>query len=162
MVMNQNKLNLCFMNTARTFASMSHCTRKKVGSIAVKDGNIVAIGWNGTPAGFDNCCEFQQKTDNPEIPYILVSKPEVLHAESNVITKLAKSTISSAGAIIFITLSPCIECAKLIIQSGITEVYFEDKYKDITGIKLLLQSGIRVYQLNDTKDEFNFLTKEDL
>ena len=158
--MDQNKLNLCFMNTARTFASMSHCTRKKVGSVAVKDGNIVAIGWNGTPAGFDNCCEFEHWVTRDE--YVLVSKPEVLHAESNVITKLAKSTISSVGAVIFVTLSPCVECAKLIIQSGISEVYFEDKYKDITGIKLLLQSGIHVYQLNNTKDEFIFLTKEDL
>lgn len=160
--MNQNKLNLCFMNTARTFASMSHCVRKKVGSVAVKDGNIVAIGWNGTPAGFDNCCEFQQKTDNPEIPYILVSKPEVLHAESNVITKLAKSTISSVGAIIFVTLSPCVECAKLIIQSGISEVYFDDRYKDTSGILLLLNSGVIVWQLDEMKECFINISKEDL
>lgn len=160
--MNQNKLNLCFMNTARTFASMSHCVRKKVGSVAVKDGNIVAIGWNGTPAGFDNCCEFQQKTDNPEIPYILVSKPEVLHAESNVITKLAKSTISSVGAIIFVTLSPCVECAKLIIQSGISEVYFVDRYKDTSGILLLLNSGVIVWQLDEMKECFINILKEDL
>ena len=159
-MMNLNKLNLCFMNTARTFASMSHCVRKKVGSVAVKDGNIVAIGWNGTPTGFDNCCEFEQWVTRED--YVLVSKPEVLHAESNVITKLAKSTISSVGAVIFVTLSPCVECAKLIIQSGISEVYFEDKYKDTSGILLLLNSGVIVWQLDKMKECFINISKEDL
>ena len=112
----QNELDKTYLSMAHTWSQLSRATRKKVGCLIVKDGAIISDGYNGTPKGFDNTCEYNP---NPDVHNKLITKPEVLHAESNAITKLAKSTQSSEGATVYITVSPCIECAKLFIQSGI-------------------------------------------
>lgn len=119
-------------------ANESKANRYKVGAILVKDGNIISMGYNGTPNGFDNCCEDEDGN----------TKAEVLHTESNAITKCAKSTKSSENSILYCTLSPCVECAKLIIQSGIKEVYFKEFYRDTKGLILLSKANIK-YQLVD-------------
>lgn len=121
------------MDTAKRFAELSHCERLKVGAIVVKEDRIISIGYNGMPSGWDNCCEFGGKT-----------KPEVLHAEANALTKLAKSTESGDGAILFCTHSPCIDCAKLIAQSGITDVYYAQDYRSKDGLIFLTKSGILI------------------
>ena len=128
------------MKTARVFAECSTAQRLKVGAIIVKDDRIISIGYNGTPSGWSNSCE---NVVNNE----LVTKPEVLHAESNAITKLARSVESGDGSTMFCTHAPCIECAKLIIQSGIHEIYFEEEYRNDNGIQLLKKAGIKVKQL---------------
>ena len=125
------------MATAKIFAELSHARRLHVGAIVVKDDRIISIGYNGMPAGWDNNCE-------DEINNELKTKPEVLHAESNAIAKLAKSSESGLGADIFITHAPCMDCAKLIYQSGIKRVYFGMAYRDDAGIKFLEKSGITV------------------
>jgi len=122
----------------------------KVGCLIVKDGSIISDGFNGTPKGFDNNCE--DEIDLSHIHshmYDLVTKPEVLHAESNAITKLAKSTQSSNGATMYITISPCVECAKLIIQSGIERVVYRRLYRNDDGIKLLKKAKIQVEEYID-------------
>lgn len=119
-------------------AKESKANRYKVGAILVKDGNIISMGYNGTPNGFDNCCEDEDGN----------TKAEVLHAESNAITKCAKSTKSSENSILYCTLSPCVECAKLIIQSGIKEVYFKEFYRDTKGLILLSKANSK-YQIVD-------------
>lgn len=119
-------------------ANESKANRYKVGAILVKDGNIISMGYNGTPNGFDNECEDENGN----------TKVEVLHAESNAITKCAKSTKSSENSILYCTLSPCVECAKLIIQSGIKEVYFKEFYRDRKGLILLLKANIK-YEIID-------------
>lgn len=129
----KEKFRKAFMNTALEFASLSSCKRLQVGSIVVKDDRIISIGYNGTPAGDDNCCEEDGKT-----------KPSVLHAEANAISKLARSSESAEDSIIFITHAPCIECAKLIYQSGIKEVYFHKHYKDDSGVSFLSKHKIPV------------------
>ena len=144
------------MQTAQTFAELSHARRLKVGAIVVKDDRIISIGYNGTPAGWDNDCEvgvFETTTEeinNTTVTTtrkILKTKPEVLHAESNAIAKLARSIESGLGAAIFITHSPCLECAKLIYQSGIRQVYYQEKYRDDLGLEFLQASGVDVEQL---------------
>jgi len=122
-----------YMDTAKRFAELSHCNRLKVGAIIVKDDRIISIGYNGMPSGWDNCCEEDGHT-----------KAEVLHAEANAITKLAKSTESGDGATLFITHSPCIDCAKLIVQSGIADVYYDQKYRSDDGLVFLTKSGVRL------------------
>ena len=117
---------------ALIWAENSYCTRRKVGALVVKDNMIISDGYNGTPTGFENVCE----DDNN------VSKPYVLHAEANAITKLARSANSSEGATLYVTASPCIECAKLIIQSGIRRVVYSDEYRLTDGIDLLRRAGI--------------------
>ena len=124
---------------AETWSELSKAKRKKVGCIIVKDGAIISDGYNGTPSGFNNDCEFEDPFNKK-----LVTKPEVLHAESNAITKLAKSTQSSNGATVYITISPCVECAKLIVQSGIKRVVFKKIYKNDEGVKILNRAGIKV------------------
>ena len=155
-----------FMNTAKTFAQCSTADKLKVGAIVVKDDRIISIGYNGMPSGWTNECEDKQYP-NPDIKltkeekeklfpytdeyneqYDLRTKKEVLHAEANAITKLAKSNESGENASIFITHAPCIECAKLIYQSGIKKVYYENAYRLEEGINFLIQSGIEVYQLH--------------
>lgn len=128
---------------ANTWASLSKAEKKKVGCLVVKDGMIISDGYNGTPSGFDNKCE--------ETDYFnqLITKKEVLHAESNAITKLAKSTQSSKGATMYITAAPCEDCAKLIIQSGISRVVYGEFYKNEFGINLLKKAGVQVDKLND-------------
>lgn len=135
------------MKVAETFADLSYARRLHVGAIVVKDDRIISIGYNGMPAGWDNNCEFEFTNPQTKITE-LVTKPEVLHAESNAIAKLAKSNDSGDGADIFITHAPCMECAKLIYQSGIRRVYFNQNYRDDAGIKFLEKSGITVEKIN--------------
>ena len=133
----QSKLDEAYLDICKTWSKLSYAKRKKVGCIIVKDGAIISDGYNGTPKGFDNVCEIEYNGN-------LKTKDEVLHAESNAITKLAKSTQSSVGATMYITISPCIDCAKLIIQSGISRVVYKDFYRNDKGIKLLKQAKIKV------------------
>jgi dCMP deaminase len=135
------------MKTAETFAELSHARRLHVGAIVVKDDRIISIGYNGMPAGWDNNCEFDD-TDPQTKQTSLVTKPEVLHAETNAIAKLAKSNESGLGATMFITHAPCLDCAKLIYQSGISSVLYRNAYRDTSGITFLEKSGIQVEQIN--------------
>ena len=123
---------------ARIWSKNSYCKRRQVGALIVKNRMIISDGYNGTPEGFENVCEDQNNK----------TKPYVLHAEANAITKVAKSNNSSAGATLYITTSPCMECAKLIIQSGIKRVVFCDNYHSDDGIKLLKRAGIEVLFLD--------------
>ena len=139
------------MATARIFADLSSAKRLHVGAIVVKDDRIISIGYNGMPSGWDNNCEYEAAPGFGEaVPPLLKTKPEVLHAEANAITKLARSTESGLGADIFITHAPCMDCAKLIYQSGIKKVYFSQAYRDDAGIKFLEKSGVLVTQVPDT------------
>ena len=133
------KLKYFYMSVALRAAELSHCTRKKVGAvITTNDGkNILAFGYNGTPLGQPNCCEDSNG----------ITLPTVLHAELNAISKCAELGHSTANATMFVTLSPCINCALLILQSGITTVYYRNRYKCTSGIDLLTTSGITVEQL---------------
>ena len=133
------------MKTAETFAELSHARRLHVGAIVVKDDRIISIGYNGMPAGWDNNCEdvIQHSDDT----VTLKSKPEVLHAETNAIAKLAKSTESGDGAVLFVTHSPCLDCAKLIFQSGIRSVFYRNSYRSTDGTKFLERSGVTVEQV---------------
>ena len=134
-----------YMKTARVFAELSSSRRKQVGAVVVKNDRIISIGYNGMPSGWDNNCE--NELYQPVGRVNLVTKPEVLHAESNAIAKLAKSTESGDGASMFITCSPCIECAKMIFQSGIKEVFYDEDYRDDGGIVFLNKCGITVKQI---------------
>jgi len=146
----KEKLKRAYMKTAETFADLSHARRLHVGAIIVKDDRIISIGYNGMPAGWDNNCEYEILEDNgddePEV--ILKTRPEVLHAETNAIAKLAKSNESGVGATMFITHAPCLDCAKLIYQSGISSVLYRNTYRDISGITFLERSGIKVIKVN--------------
>jgi dCMP deaminase len=130
------------MDTARIFAELSHARRLHVGAIVVKDDRIISIGYNGMPAGWDNNCEDVVQHSDDTIT--LKTKPEVLHAESNAISKLARSTESGVDADIFITHSPCLDCAKLIYQSGIKRVWYGSEYRDSSGTDFLRRSGVEV------------------
>ena len=129
------------MDWAARAAQLSHARRLQVGAVVVKDDTVISYGYNGTPAGWDNNCEDTLEDGT------LKTKPEVLHAESNAVAKLAKSINSGLGADIFITHAPCLECAKLIYQSGIRRVYFGKNYRDSSGIEFLQKSGIEVNKL---------------
>lgn len=142
----KEKFKRAYMQTAQTFAELSSARRLQVGAIVVKDDRIISIGYNGMPAGWDNNCEEETRYEDGGVN--LKTKPEVLHAESNAIAKLAKSIESGNGADLFVTHSPCIECAKLIYQSGIRTVYFLKNYRDCTGIDFLKKSGVVVEQLH--------------
>jgi dCMP deaminase len=154
--MKQKFVNL-YMDWAKRLSELSHAQRLKVGAVIVKDDTVISYGYNGMPAGWDNDCEHRiyanewtidavdwQYKDEDGRPYNLKTKSEVLHAESNAIAKLARNHNSGAGADIFITHSPCIECAKLIYQSGISRVFYSQNYRDSSGIDFLLQSRITV------------------
>jgi len=132
------------MDWARRAAELSHARRLHVGAVIVKDDTVISYGYNGMPAGWDNNCEYEHYTLGNPNDYELKTRPEVLHAESNAIAKLAKSTNSGLGAELFVTHSPCLECAKLIYQSGIRRVYFSENYRDDSGVKFLEKSGIEV------------------
>lgn len=131
------------MDCAERFAQLSSATRAKVGAIIVKDKRIISIGYNGMPSGWDNACEEHVVDD------VFKTKPEVLHAETNAIAKVAQSSESSKGSEIFCTHLPCIECAKLIHQSGIVTVYYREEYQSAkgTGKQFLIDSGIEVIQV---------------
>jgi len=135
-----------YMKTARVFAELSNAKRKRVGAVVVKDDRIISIGYNGMPSGWDNNCEDYFGLDLSGNP-TFVTKPEVIHAESNAIEKLAKSTESGDGASMFITCAPCMDCAKMIFQSGIKEVFYAEDYRDDAGISFLNKCGITVKQI---------------
>jgi dCMP deaminase len=136
------KLKEAYMKTAETFAELSHARRLHVGAIVVKDDRIISIGYNGMPAGWDNDCE--DTIQHSDDTVTLKTKPEVLHAETNAIAKLAKSNESGMGATLFITHAPCLDCAKLIYQSGIGSVLYRNSYRDTSGITFLEKSGVTV------------------
>lgn len=140
------KFQQLYMDWAERTAQLSHAKRLQVGAVIVKDDTVISYGYNGMPAGWDNTCE-EQYLGEDETVY-LKTKPEVLHAESNAIAKLAKGHNSGLGADIFVTHSPCIECAKLIYQSGIRRVFYGVQYRDDHGIRFLEQSGIEVTKLD--------------
>tara|TARA_R110002153_G_scaffold64551_3_gene172904 strand:+ start:1593 stop:2021 length:429 start_codon:yes stop_codon:yes gene_type:complete len=138
----QNKLDKTYMRMAEELSKLSYAQRKKVGCLVVKDTQIISEGYNGTPKGFDNSCEYVNYVDE------MYTKSEVLHAESNAITKIARSTNSSDGATLYCTLAPCFECSKLIIQSGIERVVYKDMYAK-NGLALLDNAGVNVIQLKE-------------
>lgn len=161
------KYQQAHMKAAHIYAELSHARRLKVGAIVVKDDRIISIGYNGMPSGWDNDCEEKEWMpadaggwlDPDEIekqwPYVdstgryrLKTKPEVLHAETNSIAKLARSGESGLGATLFVTHSPCLDCAKIIYQSGIKHVFYATDYRDDSGITFLRDSGIEVQKVN--------------
>lgn len=135
----QERYDKAYLRMATEWAKLSHCTRKQVGAIIVKDNIIIADGFNGTPSGFDNCCE----DNNGDTHWY------VLHAEANAILKLARSNNRGQNSTLYITLSPCKDCSKLVLQAGITRVVFMNGYKDSTGIDFLKTAGIEVVQIED-------------
>jgi dCMP deaminase len=134
-----------YMDWARRAAELSHARRLHVGAVVVKDDTVISYGYNGMPAGWDNNCEDEIYQQDGTVG--TKTKPEVLHAESNAIAKLARGLNSGLGADIFITHAPCLECAKLIYQSGIRRVYFGENYRDSAGTEFLQKSGIEVNKL---------------
>ena len=135
---------------AKCWSQLSHAKRKKVGCLIVKDGAIIRDGNNGTTSGFDNICEYNSftLTDNGNtVKEKIITKPEVLHAESNAISKIAKSTQSSDGATLYATCSPCLDCSKLIIQAGIIRVVYSEQYRIDDGLKLLKKADIELKYL---------------
>ena len=136
-------LDLRYLRMARIWAENSYCERRKVGALVVKDKMIISDGYNGTPSGFENVCEDENN----------VTKPYVLHAEANAITKLARSSNNSDGSTLYVTAAPCIECSKLIIQSGIKRVVYGEKYRLDDGIRLLKKANIEVVYLNTDEYE---------
>lgn len=134
------------MKTAETFAELSHARRLHVGAIIVKDDRIISIGYNGMPAGWDNNCEdvVEQHEDGGQV---LKTKPEVLHAETNAIAKLARSGEHGLDSDLFVTHAPCLDCAKLIYQAGIRRIWFRTAYRDNSGVDFLKASGLQVEQI---------------
>tara|TARA_B110001450_G_scaffold240044_1_gene248415 strand:+ start:525 stop:944 length:420 start_codon:yes stop_codon:yes gene_type:complete len=130
----QLKYDIAYLKMAEEWSKLSHCKRKQVGSLIVKDKMIISDGYNGTPSGFENFCEDEDG----------YTKWYVLHAEANAIAKVSGSTQSTKGSTLYITLSPCRECSKLIFQSGISRVVYSKKYKDLSGIEFLIKSGVSV------------------
>ena len=133
----QRQFDIRYLQMARVWAENSYCVRRKVGALLVKDKMIISDGYNGTPAGFENICEDDMGK----------TKPYVLHAEANAITKVAKSANNCDGSTLYVTASPCIECAKLIIQAGIKRVVYADPYRSDEGIELLRKGGIEGVQI---------------
>jgi dCMP deaminase len=164
-------IEVIYMQVAYQFAKLSYATRRKVGCVIVKDKQVISFGYNGTPHGFDNSCEninidsiSVSYEKNPDIINMLeddgyvcdnecckkttyTTKREVLHAESNAIMKVAKSTVSCEGADLYTTTCPCFDCAKLIIQAGISKVYYTEDYRDMSGVELLKTAGVEVEQV---------------
>ena len=138
----QRNLDLRYLRMARIWAENSYCKRRQVGALVVKDKMIISDGFNGTPSGFENECEDETNA----------TKPYVLHAEANAITKLARSSNNSDGSTLYVTAAPCIECAKLIIQSGIKRVVYAEKYRLQDGPNLLRRAGIEVIYLNPDEE----------
>jgi len=130
----KQKYDKAYLRIAKEWGQLSYCQRKKVGAIIVKDRMIISDGYNGTPSGFENCCEDHEG----------LTKWYVLHAEANAISKVARSTQSCEGATLYITLSPCKECSKLIHQSGVKRVVYHEGYKDDSGLEFLRKAGVEV------------------
>jgi|15BtaG_2_1085339.scaffolds.fasta_scaffold03692_7 dCMP deaminase len=138
----QRKYDDMYLDIAKRVSEMSHCEKRKVGCVVVRSGRILSMGWNGTPKGFNNCCEDYGET-----------RDEVIHAEENAIAKIAKSTDTSNKATVYSTLAPCIECAKLMIQAGISRVVFLKRYTYDYGVDLLRDSGMSVIDLGNAYQE---------
>jgi len=134
----QQKYDLAYLAMAKRWSELSHCTRKKVGALIVKDRMIISDGYNGTPTGFENPCEDEEN----------YTKWYVLHAEANAILKVASSTQSCKGSTLYLTLSPCRECSKLVYQAGIKRLVYDKAYKDTTGLEFLQKAGVEVVQLD--------------
>lgn len=137
----QHRLDVMYLKITSLIAEQSYCTKRHVGAIIVKDGAIISTGYNGTISGFENVCEYRNEAGE------LKTKPDVLHAETNAITKVACSTISTEGATIYVTCSPCIECAKLIIQSKITRVVYNTMFSKLEGLELLQKANVICEQI---------------
>jgi len=137
-----SKHDIAYMKMAQEWGQLSYCQRKKVGALIVKDRRIISDGYNGTPSGFENKCEDEEGN----------TKWHVLHAEANAISKVAASTQNSQGATLYVTLSPCKECSKLIYQAGIKRVVFYEAYKDTTGLDFLKKAGVSVEQINEADE----------
>ncbi len=135
----QRRYDIAYLKMAVEWAKLSHCTRKQVGALIVKDRMIISDGYNGTPTGFDNCCE----DENGDTLWY------VLHAEANAMMKVAKSTHDANDSTLYITLSPCRECSKLILQAGIKRVVYLQQYKDDSGLEFLKQSGVELEQISE-------------
>jgi dCMP deaminase len=159
------KMAAAYMATARIFAELSHAKRLHVGAIVVKEDRIISIGYNGMPAGWDNDCEYKEyfrhghslgefaadyfdQTDDDGKMYRLRTRPEVLHAESNAVSKLARSSESGDGSTMFVTHAPCLDCAKLIYQSGIRRLFYGEDYREDTGVSFLRQCGVDVSKVD--------------
>lgn len=154
----KEKLKTFYMKVAGHAAELSYCERGKVGAVIVKNGNIISFGYNGTPSGFDNCCEEKKKiswspsnTVNEE--YELVTKNEVLHAEENAILKLAREGGSAEGSAMFCTRSVCQNCAKMVIAAGVKDFYYVEKYRTTEGLDMLERAGVNVSQVSLKKEE---------
>lgn len=143
--MKQKYIDL-YMDWAKRAAELSHAKRRKVGAVIVKDDSVISYGYNGMPAGWDNNCEFEFTNPQTKVTE-LVTRREVLHAESNAVAKLARGHNSGVGADLFVTTAPCIDCAKLIYQAGISRVWFGSAYRDDAGVKFLEKSGVEVTQI---------------
>ncbi|MFW5710101.1 MAG: deoxycytidylate deaminase [Bacteroidota bacterium] len=139
----QEQYDRRYLQMARVWGENSYCKRRKVGALIVKEKMIISDGYNGTPSGFENICEDEN----------YITKPYVLHAEANAITKVAKSNNSSENATLYVTTSPCMECSKLIIQSGIRRVVFSDKYHNVDGLALLERAGIEIVHIENNYDK---------
>ncbi len=137
----KSKYDKAYLRRAKEWSNLSYCKRKQVGAIIVKDRMIISDGYNGTPSGFENCCEDENS----------LTKWYVLHAEANAISKVARSTQSCENATLYITLSPCKDCSKLIHQSGIKRVVFSEKYKDTSGVDFLIKAGVEVELISELK-----------
>lgn len=135
----KKKYDKAYLRIAKEWGQLSYCNRKKVGAIIVRDKMIISDGYNGTPSGFENCCEDEENN----------TKWYVLHAEANAISKVARSTQSCEGATLYITLSPCKDCSKLIHQSGIKRVVYHQEYKDCSGLDFLRKAGVEVDLIED-------------
>ncbi len=143
--MSKNQLtkhDKAYMKMAKEWSKLSYCKRKKVGALIVKEKRIISDGYNGTPSGFDNVCEDESG----------LTKWHVLHAEANAISKVAASTQNSDGASLYVTLSPCKECSKLIYQAGIKKVFYMEAYSDTTGLEFLKKAGVDVIQIKDADE----------
>ena len=139
----QLKYDKAYLRLAKSWANLSHCVRKKVGAIIVKDGMIISDGFNGTPSGFDNSCENVQGETHWY----------VLHAEANAILKVAKSSNNCKGSTLYVTLSPCKDCSKLILQAGIKRVVYQNAYKDVSGLEFLKGADVELMQISDIDEE---------
>jgi dCMP deaminase len=144
----QIELDITYLKMADEWAQLSKAVRRKVGCLIVRDGQIISDGYNGTPASFDNTCEFVNEKFLDRAENKLQTKPEVLHAESNALMKLAKSTNSSKDSTIYLTMSPCFSCAKLIIQAGVLRVVYSDTYRNTEGIDFLRSNNIIAERVN--------------
>jgi dCMP deaminase len=138
----QLRYHRAYLRMAASWSELSHCERKKVGALIVKDEMIISDGYNGTPSGFENCCEDEEGN----------TQWYVLHAEANAILKVAKSTNNCKGATLYLTLSPCKDCSKLVLQAGISRVVYKDAYKDTAGIDFLMSAGVEVIQIENLID----------